>query len=161
MKRFTCLAILMALILTLGSVSAVQAEILPPRGMGQIGYQAVVLCESLTVRQKASASSKTVATLQYGDWPIVMNESNGWAYCVLGDAEDSPAGWVNADYIVIDPSWYRTEKKEPVYAWNDLDAPKVALLDPNTTLPILKIEKEWIVVSLRGASGWIHRNTAQ
>ena len=161
MKKFAWFAILMALILTLGSVSAVQAEILPPRGMGQIGYQAVVLCESLTVRQKASASAKTVATLQYGDWPIVINESNGWAYVTLGDAEDSPKGWVNADYITIDPAWYRTEKKVSVYAWDDLTAPKVALLDPNTTLPILRQDAEWIVVSLRGASGWIHLDSAE
>ncbi|MBO4452753.1 MAG: extracellular solute-binding protein, partial [Clostridia bacterium] len=40
---------------------------------------------------------------EYGFLPIVIEQSDGWAYCALGDAEDSPKGWVNADYIVIDP----------------------------------------------------------
>ena len=74
----------------------------------------------------------------------------------LGDAEDSPKGWVNSDYLAIDPAWYRTSGKTRVYAWNSTKAPKVALLDDNTTLPILKVEGNWIVVSLRGAAGWIY-----
>ena len=69
----------------------------------------------------------------------------------------APAGWVNAEYIAIDPSWYRTEEATPVYAWNDESAPKVALLDANTTLPILKEEGDWLIVSLRGATGWIRK----
>ena len=36
-------------------------------------------------------------------------------------------------------------------------APKVALLDKDTLLPILKDDGEWLVVSLRGATGWIHK----
>ena len=31
-------------------------------------------------------------------------------------------------------------------------------LDPETFLPILKDEGEWIIVSLRGATGWIHKD---
>ena len=44
-----------------------------------------------------------------------------------------------------------------MYAWNDTAALKVALLDKDTTLPILKDCGDWLVVSLRGASGWIHK----
>ena len=58
MKKFVWLMILTALILISGNIAAVQAEILPPHGEGQIGLQAVVLCESLTVRQDRSSSSK-------------------------------------------------------------------------------------------------------
>ena len=43
-------------------------------------------------------------------------------------------------------------------------APRVALLDantelfdPNTFLPVLKDEGDWLLVSLRGAVGWIHQ----
>ena len=61
------------------------------------------------------------------------------------------------DYIVIDPAWYRTDASTPVYAWNDTSAPKVALLDRDTLLPVLKDNGDWIVVSLRGATGWIRR----
>ena len=157
MTRKTWLTILMALVLTLGSIGIARAEILPPHGEGQIGLQAFVLCEELTVRQEPSGSAKKVMTLSYGDLPIVMSQSDGWAYCAMGDSEDSPQGWVNADYIAIDPAWYRTESKTSVYAWDSTGAPKVALLDKGTILPILKDDGAWLVVSLRGASGWIKK----
>ena len=157
MKKYSWLTILMALVLTLGSVSAAHAEIIPPRGMGQIGYSAAILCEDISVRQEPRGSAKKVATAHYGDILIVMNVQDGWAYCTLGDSEDSPMGWVNADYIAIDPAMYRTESKTAVYAWNSTSAPKVALLDKNTTLPILKDEGDWLIVSLRGAVGWIRK----
>lgn len=154
MKKIAWFAGLMALILLLGTAFA---EIIPPYGEGQIGLSAVVLCETLTLRQEASTASKAVATLHYGDRPIVTEQKDGWARCVLGDSEDAAVGWVNADYIAVDPAWYRTEEKTPVYAWNDTAALKVALLDKDTTLPILKEEGEWLIVSLRGAAGWIHK----
>lgn len=166
MKKFTWLTILTALILALGCMGAAFAEIIPAAEPGQqIGYQAVVLCETLTLRESSSSSSKALQTLNYGDLPIVVGadlptgprEENGFVYCVLGDSEDSPSGWLNADYLVINPAWYITEKATAVHAWNDSTAPKVALLDKGTRLPILREEGDWYIVSLRGAVGWIHK----
>lgn len=157
MKKYAWLTVLAAMILALGCVGFAHAEILPPHGEGQIGLEAVILCEELSLREKPSASSKVLKTLQYGDFIIVTQQADGWARCVLGDAEDSPWGWVNADYIVIDPAWYRTDATTTVYAWNDRLAPKIALLDENITLAILKEEGDWLIVSLRGAVGWIHK----
>ncbi len=163
MKRNTRLTILISLILMLGCTGIVRAEIIPPHGEGQIGLQAAVLCDSLTLRQEPRSSSKAIQTLKYRDLIIVTKQADGWAFCFLGDSEGSASGWVNADYIAVDPAWYRTEKRTPVYAWNDTAAPKVALLnantvllDPDTYLPILKDEGNWLLVSLRGAAGWIH-----
>ena len=143
------------------AASACVAEILPPYGQGQIGYLAVVLCESLTVRQERSASSRSVTTLGYGDRFVVQRQVGGWADCFLSDAVDAgQSGWVNADYIIIDPAWYRTDESTPVYAWNDTTAPRVALLTRGTELPILRDEGDWLIVSLRGATGWIRKNAA-
>ena len=158
MKKYGWLTILTALVLLLGCVGGVQAEIIPPHGEGQIGLAAAVLCEELTVRKEPSTAAKTVTTLHYGDHPIVIRQANGWAYCALGDSEDSLVGWVNADYIAIDPAWYRTDAQMPVYAWNSTAAPKVAWLAKNVTLPILKEEGAWLIVSLRGAAGWIRKS---
>ena len=164
MKKYVWLTILTALFLSLIFSGVVHAEIIQPYGPGQqIGYPAVVLCETLTLREKPSSSSKAIQTLSYGDRPIVVGadlpagpkEENGFVYCTLGDAEDAPCGWVNADYIVINPAWYVTENSTAVYAWNDTAAPKVGLLDKETRLPILKEEDGWYVISLRGAVGWI------
>ena len=162
MKNHAFITVLAALILLLGSVGTAQAEIIPSHGEGQIGLPAVVLCETLTLRQQPSASSKAVKTLRYGDRIIVQPETGGWAACFLTDSVDGGrAGWVNENYLAIDPAWYRTEGKTPVHAWNDPDAPRVALLDENTTLPILKAEGAWLLVSLRGAAGWIYTPEAR
>ena len=166
MKKYVWLTILTALFLSLIFSGVVHAEIIQPYGPGQqIGYPAVVLCETLTLREKPSSSSKAIQTLSYGDRPIVVGadlparpkEENGFVYCTLGDSEDSPSGWIKSDFIIINPAWYRTEKETVVYAWNDTAAFKVALLDKGTRLPILKEEDAWYVVSLRGAAGWIHK----
>lgn len=157
MKKLSSLTILVALILSLGIIGGACAEILPPYGEGQIGYLAAILCEKLTLRENPSVSSKVVKILEYGDFLIVVRQSDGWAYCTLGDSEDDLAGWVNADYIAIDPARYRTEAETPVYAWNDTKAPKIGLLDKDTILPILKEEGDWLLVSLRGAVGWIRK----
>ena len=166
MKKYGWLTILAALILAIGSIGTVYAEIIPPYEPGQqIGYPVVVLCEELTLREQPSASSKAVKTLSYGDRAIAVGADqptgaeikNGFVYCTLGDSEDSPAGWINADYIVINPAWYVTEKNTAVYAWNDTAAPKVALLDKGERLPVLKEEGDWYIISLRGAVGWIHK----
>ena len=163
MKRLIC--IFLVFVLTLGLAISF-AEIIPPAGPGQqIGYQAVVLCEELTLREKPRSSSKSLATLHYGDLPVVVGadlpagakEENGFVYCTLGDSEDSPCGWINNDYIIINPAWYVTDKKTEIYAWNESSAPKVALLDQGTRLPILKEEGDWYIVSLRGAVGWINK----
>ena len=161
MRKYIWLVILLPVILSFGGIARVQAEILPAHGEGQIGYEAVVLCESLTVRQERSASSKAVKTLHYGGMFAVQDAWDGWASCFTSDDVDAgQTGWVNSDYIIINPTWYRTDEATPVYAWNDTMAPKVALLSKGTTLPILKDEGEWLIVSLRGATGWIYKNAA-
>ncbi len=166
MKKYSWLTILTVLVLVIGCIGAACAEIIPPCEPGQqIGYPAVVLCETLTLREKPNTSAKTVKTLNYGDLPIVVGadlpegpkEENGFVYCTLGDSEDSPCGWINSDYIFINPAWYVTEKKVTVYAWDDISAPKIALLDKDSRLPILKEEEDWYLVSLRGAVGWIQK----
>ena len=164
MKMNRWIAAAAALILALGCIGTVFAEIIPPQEPGQqIGYPAVVLCEELTLREEPSSSAKAAATLVYGDMPIVVGADredgpevkNGFVYCTLGDGEDSPVGWINADYLAINPAWYVTEKETAVYAWNDTAALKVALLDKDVRLPILKEEEDWYIVSLRGAVGFI------
>ena len=166
MKKSGWLVVLAVFFLVFGGIETVHAGIIPPEEPGQqIGYPAVVLCEKLTMRKDPGASSKAIKTLKYGDLPIVVGadrpdgikKKNGFLYCTLGDATDSPCGWINADYLFINPAWYITETDTAVYAWNDNASPKIALLDAGARLPILKEEGDWYLVSLRAAVGWIHR----
>lgn len=163
MKMMKKLALMMVLaLMVLCSTAGVsRAEIIPAYGPGQIGLEAVVLCESLTVRASRSTNAAAVQVVPYGTRFSVQNEGDGWAQAFLSDAVDAgPSGWVSMDYIAIDPAWYRCDAATPVYAWGDTDAPKVALLSKGDSLPILKDEGDWLVVSLRGASGWIRKTAA-
>ena len=158
MKKHIWLTILALMMIVFGSIMTVQAEVLAPYGEGQIGLQAVVLCDSLTVREQPSVNTRAVRILHSEDRIIVTKQEDGWAQICISDAVDAgPEGWVKTDYIVIDPAWYRADSATPVYAWNDTSALKVGLLDSGTILPVLKEDGEWIVVGLRGASGWIHK----
>ena len=61
----------------------------------------------------------------------------------------------------MDPAWYLCDEDVQVYAYPDTMAPRVALLDEGTKLPIItgydaKYES-WVCVSLRGAAGWIRK----
>ena len=147
------IVLMLSLLLLTGSVC--HADIIPSRGAGQIGYAAVVLCDSLTLYRDQSTGSSAITSLRYGDRIIVISRSDGWAKCTLGDSEDSTQGYVKSDYLAIDPAWYKASGSTPVYAWNDTSAPKVALLSEGTTLPILKDDGNWLLISLRGAAGWI------
>ena len=135
-------------------LTVAKAEILPPQGQGQNGWQAVVLCESLTLRKDGSASSEAIQALPYGSLIAVHNVEEGWAYCAASEGV-GPVGWVKYDYLAIDPAWYVCDETIPVFAYGDTMAPKVALLSRGDKLPILKDEGDWLVVSLRGAAGWI------
>lgn len=163
MKKKISVILIMLAAMVLGG-AACFASVIPPQGQGQIGLSSVVLCDSLSLHSEPSYSSASIQTLKYGSRIIVMSRREGWAQVVTGDSEDSPSGWVDEGYIAVDPSWYRTEKATFVYAWDDTSAPKVALLDEGVTLPILRDDGNWIIVSLRGAAGWISnpdRGTSQ
>ena len=153
MKKVVWLSILAVLALVFGSIGAAQAEIIPPQGEGQIGIVAIVLYDGLETRQEPNADSKVVETLTYGQHIILTKQMDEWAECVLSDSVDAgPAGWVETSCLIIDPAWYMTDGKTPVYEWNSTEAPVVAEMDEYTLLPVLHNEGEWIVVP----AGWIH-----
>jgi len=131
------------------------AEVIPASGAGQIGAEAVVLCQSLTVRESQSTTARAVRTLRAGDRFATQGCSDGWLDCFLSET-GGRTGWVKADYVAVDPAWYKTDAATAVRAWNDEGAYQVALLDRGETFPILKTEGEWILIGLRGAAGWIH-----
>ena len=155
MKKLIMFVLALAMLLI---AVASQAEIIPPYGEGQIGLRAVILCEKLTLREAPRSDAGIIDELTNNDFIIVTKQLDGWAEIMRSDSVDAgPAGYVNAEYLMIDPAWYRTTGETPVYAWNDVTAPKVGLLDADTTLPILKDEGDWLIVGLRGATGWIRK----
>ena len=147
------LIVLACMILLLGTAAC--ADVIAPSGMGQIGYDAVVLCQSLTVRAERSTSSRAVTTLRAGDVFATQRTVDGWCDCFLSETAGQ-TGWVRAEYVAIDPGWFIANTSTPVYPWNEETDLRVGLLDKGERHPILKVEGEWLLIGLRGAAGWIH-----
>ena len=144
--------------------ASASATVLPPEGIsagylsftGIEAYRAVVLCENLSVCDERDGS--VIDKLYFGDTFMTGESWDGWAKCSYADG--SKTGWVRSDYIVIDPAYYLTDAQTAVYSYGYTMAPRVALLDGGTKLPIIAEMEDWYVVSLRGASGWIGKTPA-
>ena len=154
MKK-TGICLFLALIL----ISAVAfGEITHPLGPGQLGYDAVIISKNISVRPTQNANAKAVKKMNYGEHMAVMSLGNGWCECYLSETEGL-SGYVLEDYIVIDPAYITTEEPTPVYAWQAQNAKRVGLLGRGETFPIIRMEGDWLLISLRGAAGWILRPT--
>lgn len=161
--------LLTILLSTLLCLSSASATILPPAGVdedykawtGIDATRAVVLCESLSVLDaRGDQGGKKVMTLNYaGKGILVIDSWDGWAQIHYSDGAEF--GWVRSDYLLMDPAWYLCDEDVQVYAYPDIMAPRVALLDEGTKLPIIteydEEYKGWVCVSLRGAAGWIRK----
>ena len=146
----------MLLALTLLAGTAAYGEIRLPAGPGQLGYDAVVISKTVSVRPVQNANAKAVKKLNYGDHVAVMSLGNGWCEVYLSETE-GVSGYVLEDYILIDPSYLVTEEPTPVYAWQAQKAKRVGLLGRGETYPIIRMEGNWLLISLRGAAGWVLR----
>ena len=161
--------LLLALMMIALCTTAASATILPATGVaedyrawtGLEATPAVVLCESLSVLDaRGDQGGKKVMTLNYtGKGILVIDSWDGWAQIHYSDGAE--LGWVRSDYLLMDPAWYLCDEDVQVYAYPDTMAPRVALLDEGTKLPIITeydAEYEsWVCVSLRGAAGWIRK----
>ena len=131
-------------------------EITRPIGPGQLGFDAVVISKTVTVRQTQNANAKAVKRLNFGDHVPVMSLGNGWCECFLSETE-GVSGYILEDYLLLDPAYITTEESTPVYAWQARNAKRVGLLSRGETYPIIRMDGDWLLISLRGAAGWIQR----
>ena len=166
LKRLT--ALLMTILLL---INAASATILPATGVdedflawtGISCTPAVVLCESLTVLdERGDQGGKPVEVKLYSGKTIPVIESwDGYAKIYYSDGNKT--GWVRNEYLMMNPAWYVCDEAVAVYAYPDTMAPRVALLEKGTELPILTEYDDresmngWVCVSLRAAAGWIKK----
>lgn len=161
MKKYSFIALVAVLVLALGCLGTAQALVIPPQGMGQIGISSIVIRDGLPVYEKPDGTSKVTANLSSGTHFIVTDRTEGWAEVVLSDDVDAaPIGWVETLFVLVDIGWYLTGEDTPVYPWPDTFAPAFQVIEEGYLLPVLKDEGEWLVVSLNGASGWVHKTEA-
>ena len=147
------LIVVMALLLL---TSAAFADISYPLGEGQIGFDAVVISKNISLRPTQNANARAIKRMNFGDHLIVRSLGNGWCEVYLSEM-DGVSGYVLEDYILIDPAYITTEESTPVYAWQARNAKRVGLLGTGETYPIIRTDGNWLLISLRGAAGWIVR----
>ena len=122
------------------------------------GRTAKVLCESLTLRLSPSFSAKAVTTLGWNTTLLPEGDPvDGWQQVtvVAQDGSLGYTGYVRSEYLLYDCRWYTASSSTPVYAYPSPDAPRVGLLDKNSAYPIIAEYNGYIVISLRGASGFV------
>ena len=158
MKNSLRITLLALLILALGCACVANAMIIPPQGEGQIGVSALVVNDGLAVYDSPDTNSNVAKNLDTGKLVIVVAQEGDWAEIVMGDSEDEDeGGWVKAEGLMIDISFYLTEAETDVYAWNDVNAPKLYVLDAYSLLPIIKDDGEWVIVMINGGTAWIQK----
>lgn len=150
-KAGICLLLILSLISTVAA-----GEVSHPMGPGQLGFDAVIISKNISIRPTQNANAKAVMKKNYGEHMAVMSLGNGWCECYLSETE-GVSGYVLEDYILIDPAYITTEESTPVYAWQSQNAKKVGLLGRGETFPIIRMEGDWLLISLRGAAGWVLR----
>ena len=148
--------VICAVVLSLVICATAGAEIIHPAGPGQMGYDAVVLSKNISLRPTTNANAKAVKRLNYGDRMAVMSVGNGWCEVYLSETEGL-SGYVLETYILIDPAYITIEESTPVYAWKATNAKRVGLISKGETYPIIRMEGNWLLISLRGAAGWMLR----
>ena len=114
-----------------------------------------VLCQSLTMREIASASAKAVHTLVYGDTVDILAQDGVFTQVAAGDGAQRVRGWVRGEYLLVDPAMYVSAGETAVYAYPGEDAPRVGLLSGGETHPVIARLPGYVVISLRGASGFV------
>ena len=146
--------------------NAASARILPASGVdeafrawtGMECTSAVVLCQSLSILdERGDQGGQKVGELAFGNTVPVIENWDG--YAKISYLDGTKTGWVRNEYLMMDPACYICDEALQVYAYPDGTAPRVALLEAETKLPILAEYDDglrgWVCVSLRGAAGWI------
>lgn len=113
---------------------------------------ALVLCESLTLREQPQVTAPALISLTYGTEVIcTSNRHPGW----LEVTAEEQTGWVREEFLLLDPQYITFGAETPVLAWPSPDAPWIGLLDAGSTVPVLGECDGYTVISLRGASGFV------
>ena len=116
--------------------------------------QGYVLCESLTMHENADGNSKRLMSIPYGEQFAILGDPNDeWLSIVYNKTE----GCIRSSYIIVDPEFYVTNGETAVYAMPTETSPRVALLPDQTEYIVIGEYENYIVISLRGAAGFVQK----
>lgn len=117
-----------------------------------------VLCESLSLRENPDAASDIIHTMSYGTYCTVLAESGSWYNVTYRNEEHLRySGWVKKEYVLVNPDCFVPDGETPVYAMPCGGAKRVGLINGETSYPIIGEIDGFLVISLRGASGFVEK----
>ena len=117
-----------------------------------------VLCESLSLREKPQTTSNTLVALAYGTYGTIIDENESWYHVVYrNDQGQHLSGWVKKDYLLVNPEFFTPHDETPVYAIPSHTSKRVGLISNETSYPIIGEWDGFLVISLRGASGFVEK----
>lgn len=159
MKKLICMVLMLVLV-----AGTACATILDPRGVdleyklntGIEAKRAEVLCKSLSALEAPNTRARKVKTFSAGQTFLTWQSEDIFLNCFY--SYDHEPAWVRDYYVLVDPHYYRTDSGTPVYAYGSTSAPRVGLTDTGDVYPIIMENDHWVVISIRGASGWIRKN---
>lgn len=125
------------------------------------GYDTgAVLCQTLSFREMPDSASARLDVLETGEKFVILAEKNGFYLACRRDesGEKYETGWVNADYVAKNMGTLMTRATVHARAYGDESAPLVGEIKRGTRLNLIARVGEYYVVSLRGASGFIHES---
>ena len=136
---------------------------IPAEGEWQ-GYDTgVVLCQTLSLRTLPTSASERLGVLETGDRFVILAEENGFYLAAqrihdenLENAPYDQTGWVNAAYTAKNMGTLTATGTVHARAYGDENAPLVAEIERGTLLNLIAHVGDYYVVSLRGASAFIH-----
>lgn len=122
-----------------------------------------VLCETLSLRETPDNTAPVLYALTYGQKTTIIETKDNWCQVIAsvwdpqtGMVTDRRQGWVRAEYLLEDPTFFTPDVETPVYALPAPDAKRVALLDAGSgPYAVIAAYEGYLAVSLRGASGFI------
>ena len=93
-----------------------------------------------------------IASLPYGTTLTCTGEKHpGWLEVTAAEQ----TGWVREEFLLLNPSYLTFAEETPVLAWPSAEASWIGLLSAGTSAPVLGEVDGYIVISLRGASGFV------
>ena len=145
MKTSRCLSLFLALILALSIPMAALSD--ASEWVGE------VIARQITFRSNPKSSSKSLGSIKNGATVTILdNDHRGW-YHVQYDGKE---GYVMDAYVVENPDHMILQSSTQVYAFPHSDK-RVGSLSTYTRLTIIDEYDGYYVVSLREASGFIHK----
>lgn len=116
-----------------------------------------VLCETLSLRENPDATSRIIQTMTYGTYCTVIEEIGSWYNVTYRDESLRYSGWVRKEYVLVNPDYFVPDGETPVYAMPSGSSKRVGLINNEARYPIIGEINGFLVISLRGASGFVSK----